>query len=150
LNFSKLFFRWCTNWIRWTCCRFFHFVIQHLMQSYIKELDKKTYRGAGFWKKTGFRIRFSYPFSRYEYGYAVFIFLENGYKNENGKFGNLVQEIPSTPPRIKGRAIFESRPSTTTFFLSPVQFFPRFSQCLPFKITKKLSPVHSRPSCPAP
>ena len=32
--------------------------------------------------------------------------------------------IHYTPARIKGRAIFRSRPSTNNTFLSPVQFFP--------------------------
>ena len=47
------------------------------------------------------------------------------------------------PPRIKGRAIFRSRPSTKIFFLSPVQFFgqkfvarPVFPRCFSLKTQK--------------
>jgi len=64
-------------------------------------------------------------------------------------FGNLLRFIFYTPARIKGPAIFRSRPSTNNNFLSPVQFFPGIFPMSSLKKHQKLSPVHSRPSCPA-
>ena len=53
--------------------------------------------------------------------------------------------IHTTPHRIKGRAIFRSRPSTNNNFLSPVQFFPGI---FPMFFSKKHQKIVARPFSP--
>jgi len=77
------------------------------------------------------------------------------FHTSNAKFPSLsdTETIITPPPYKRTGDISVSPVQQQQFFVARPVFsgnFPRFSQCFSLKNTKKLSPVHSRPSCPAP